>query len=67
MNIINVRRITREDLVKYLSENEGTVYRTAQKLGVTRSAVIRVLVLEAITGKVPIPEINKAKEVTPQP
>ena len=37
----------------------------AQKLGVTRSAVIRVLVLEAITGKVPIPEINKAKEVTP--
>ena len=39
----------------------------AQKLGVTRSAVIRVLVLEAITGKVPIPEINKAKEVTPQP
>ena len=46
-----------EDTLKELDE-------AAQKLGVTRSAVIRVLVLEAITGKVPIPEINKEKEVT---
>ena len=46
-----------EDTLKDLDE-------AAQKLGMTRSAVIRVLVLEAITGKVPIPEINKEKEVT---